>query len=94
MAIYKLNSKKKKEGSSRAKKITGFSLIGVASLVFLFMTGIVPVLQRFLLGVFGVFGFPLCIILFVIGLALVNNRKYVMPKRYTVCLILSVFFVI
>ena len=94
MAIYKLNSKKKKEGSSRAKKITGFSLIGVASLVFLFMTGIVPVLQRFLLGVFGVFGFPLCIILFVIGLALVNNRKYVMPKRYTVCLILSVFFVL
>lgn len=94
MAIYKLNSKKKKEGSSRGKKITGFSFIGVSSLVFLFMTGIVPVIQRFLLGVFGVFGFPLCIIMFVIGLALVNNRKYVMPKRYTVCLILSVFFVL
>ncbi len=94
MAIYKLNSKKKNEGSSRAKKITGFSFIGAASLVFLFMTGIVPVLQRFLLGVFGVFGFPLCIIMFVVGLALVNNRKYVMPKRYTACLILSVFFVL
>lgn len=94
MAIYKLNSKKNKEGSSRAKKITGFSFIGGASLVFLFMTGIVPVIQRFLLGVFGVFGFPLCIIMFVVGLALVNNRKYVMPKRYTICLILSVFFVL
>jgi len=94
MAIYKLNSKKKKEGSSRAKKITGFSMIGASSLVFLFMTGIVPVIQRFLLGVFGVFGFPLCIVMFVIGLALVNNRKYVMPKRYTICLILSVFFVL
>lgn len=94
MAIYKLNSKKNKEGSSRAKKITGFSFMGAASVVFLFMTGIVPVLQRFLLGVFGVFGFPLCIIMFVVGLALVNNRKYVMPKRYTICLILSVFFVL
>ena len=94
MAIYKLNSKKKKEGSSRGKKITGFSFIGASSLVFLFMTGIVPVIQRFLIGVFGVFGFPLCIIMFVIGLALVNNRKYVMPKRYTACLILSVFFVL
>ena len=86
MAIYKLNSKKKKEGSSRGKKIIGFSFIGASSLVFLFMTGIVPVIQRFLIGVFGVFGFPLCIIMFVIGLALVNNRKYVMPKRYTACL--------
>lgn len=94
MAIYKLNSKKKKEGSSRKKKITGFTFIGVSSVVFLFMTGIVPVLQRFLLGVFGVFGFPLCIIMFVIGLALVNNRRYVMPKKYTICLILSVFFVL
>ncbi len=94
MAIYKLNSKKKKDASSRAKKITGFTFIGASSLVFLFMTGIVPVLQRFLLGVFGVFGFPLCIIMFVIGLALVNNRKYVMPKRYTACLILSVFFLL
>lgn len=94
MAIYKLNSKKKKEGSSRKKKITGFTFIGVSSVVFLFLTGIVPVLQRFLLGVFGVFGFPLCIIMFIIGLALVNNRKYVMPKKYTICLILSVFFVL
>ena len=94
MAIYKLNSKKNKEGSSRAKKITGFSFIAASSLVFLFMTGIVPALQRFFLGIFGVFGFPLCVIMFVVGLALVNNRKYVMPKRYTACLILAVFFVL
>ncbi len=92
MAIYKLNSKKKKEKSKNVKKIVGFSFIGSASVVFLFLTGIVPALQTFFLGLLGVFGFPLCIILFVVGLALLNNRKYVMTKKYTICLILSVFF--
>ncbi|MGN1200945.1 MAG: DNA translocase FtsK [Candidatus Caccovivens sp.] len=92
MAIYKLNSKKKKENNKNVKKIVGFSFIAVASVVFLFLTGVVPVLQTFLLGLFGVFGYPLCIILFVVGLALLNNRKYVMSKKYTICLILSVFF--
>jgi len=92
MAIYKLNSKKKKETSRNTKKIVGFSLIGAASVVFLFLTGIVKPLQVFFLGLFGVFGYPLCIILFVVGLALVNNRRYVMSKKYTICLILAVFF--
>lgn len=92
MAVYKLNSKNKKEKNPNIKKITGFSLIGAASVVFLFLTGIVEPLQTFFLGLFGVFGYPLCIILCVVGLALVNNRRYVMPKRYLICLILSVFF--
>ena len=92
MAVYKLNSKKKKEKNPNVKKIVGFSLIAVASVIFLFLTGIVPALQTFFLGLFGVFGFPLCIILCIIGLALVNNRRYVMPKKYTVFLILTVFF--
>lgn len=92
MAVYKLNSKKKKEKNPNVKKITGFSLIATASVVFLFLTGIVAPIQTFLLGLFGVFGYPLCIILFVVGLALVNNRRYVMSKKYTICLILTVFF--
>ena len=90
MAIYKLNSEKAKNRTSKARKITGFTLIGASSLIFLFMTGIVPVLQKFLLGVFGVFGYLLCILLIIIGLAVLNRRKYVMPKRYAVCLILAV----
>ena len=90
MAIYKLNSEKAKNRTSKARKITGFSLIGASSLVFLFMTGIVPALQRFFLGVFGVFGYVLCIALIIIGLAVLNRRKYVMPKRYAAYLIISV----
>ncbi len=90
MAIYKLNSEKAQNRSSRARKITGFTMIGVSSLVFLFMTGIVPALQRFFLGVFGIFGFVLCILMIIIGLAVLNKRRYVMPKRYAICLGLAV----
>lgn len=92
MAIYKLNSNKKKSKNPNTKKIVGFSLIAAASLVFLFLLPIVVPIQNFLLGVFGIFGYPLCVVLFVVGLALVNNRRYVMSKKYTVCLILTVFF--
>ena len=90
MAVYKLNSEKAQNRGSRARKITGFTMIGVSSLVFLFMTGIVPAIQRFFLGVFGLFGYVLCILMIVIGLAVLNKRKYVMPKRYAICLILAV----
>ena len=89
MAIYKLNSEKARNRTSKARKITGFTMIGVSSVVFLFMTGIVPVLQKFLLGIFGVFGFVLCILMILIGLAVLNKRKYVMSKRYAICLILA-----
>ncbi len=92
MAVYKLNSKKNKETNRNVKKIVGFSLMGVASVIFMFLTGIVDPIQTFFLGLFGVFGYPLCLILFIVGLALVNNRRYVMSKKYTICLILSAFF--
>lgn len=93
MAVYNLNSKKKKDNLNIKKKV-GFGLIGFASLCFLFLVGIVEPVQAFLLGIMGVFGYPLCIIMFVVGLALVNNRRYVMSKKYTVCLILSIFFLL
>lgn len=95
MAVYKLNSEKQKSEKKRdTKKIVGFSLIGSASVIFLLMTGIFKPLQTFFLGVLGVFGYPLCIILLIVGLALLNNRKYVMSLRYTICLILSVIFLL
>ena len=95
MAIYKLNSnKKKKEKNPNVKKIVGFSFIGFASVVFFLLTGIVKPLQVFFLGLFGVFAWPLCIILLVVGLALVNNRRYVMSKKYTICLVLSTVFLL
>lgn len=92
MAVYKLNSKKKNDSVRNVKKIVGFSLIVASSLIFLFLTGIFQPFQNFLLGIFGVFGFPLSVIMLIVGLALVNNRRYVMSLKYTICLGLSVFF--
>ena len=80
MAIYKLNSKKK--GGKNVKKIVGFTLIGVSSVAYLFLTGIWSPIFNFLLGTFGVFAYALFLILFIVGLALVNNRRYVMSMRY------------
>ena len=90
MAVYKLNSKKK--GKRDVKKIVGFTLIGISSVVYLFLTGIWPAMLSFLLGVFGIFAYPLFLILFIVGLALVNKRKYVMPKRYIISMALMVYF--
>ena len=39
-------------------------------------------LKSFLFGVFGLFAFPLFITTFVIGVALINNKKYVMTTKY------------
>lgn len=94
MAIYKLNSKKQKDSNPNARKIVGFSLIGAGSLIFLFLTGIIKPLQTFFLGLLGVFGFPLCIIFFVVGLALLNHRRYVMSKKYTISLIISIILLL
>ena len=92
MAVYKLGSNKKNHKERNIKKVVGFSMMGISSVIFLFLTGIVKPIQTFLLGILGVFGFPLCVIMLIVGLALVNNRRYVMSKKYTICLILSVFF--
>ncbi len=94
MAVYKLNSKKKSKSQKNVKKIVGFTFMIVASLLFFCLVGISAPLQTFSMGVFGIFGFPLCVVLFVVGLALVNNRRYVMPLRYTICLFLAVFFLL
>lgn len=94
MAVYRLGQRNNNKKNRNVKKIVGFSLIAAASVVFLFLTGIVQPIQAFLLGIFGVFGFPLCFVLLVVGLALVNNRRYVMSVKYTICLFLSVFFLL
>lgn len=94
MAVYKLNSNKKRSRQSQRKKTIGFSLIFVATLIFLFMTGIVPPVQKFFLGLFGVFGFVGCLLTIVVGLAFLNQKKYVMPNGYLVCLILVTVFLL
>ncbi len=89
MATFQV-SKKNKNKNKNIKKIAGWSLLGISTFVFLFsVTKLLPFLQYFLLGVFGVFVYPLSIVGFVVALALLNNKKYVMSKKYAILLTLS-----
>lgn len=92
MAVYKLNSKK--SSTRDIKKIVGFTFIGVSSVAYLFLTGIWSWMFNVMLGVFGVFAYALFLILFVVGLALVNNRKYVRGVRYALSMIFMVYFLL
>ncbi len=96
MATFNVSKKNKKQrNTEKTKKIVGSSLLGVASVLFLFsVTSLWPWAQSAILGIFGIFVYPLCIVTMVIGLALLNNRKYVMSKRYAIFLSLSIIFLI
>lgn len=100
MAVYNLsNEPKKAKKSQREKnKITGITLVTVSTVVFfILLTNIIPFLKSFLLGMFGLFSYPLFITTFVIGVALINNKKYVMTTKYIVylsCAILSLLCIL
>ncbi len=96
MAIFQVSKKNKKDkNTTNAKKITGATMLGVASVLFLFsVTSLWPWAQGVILGIFGVFVYPLCILSMIVGLALLNNRKYVMSKRYAVFLSLCIIFLL
>ena len=93
MAVFKVNTKKKK--SKDFRKIVGIILL-VVSCVFLFclITSFIPFMNNFLLGTFGLFGYPMSALMFLISIALINNKRYVQSKRYTAFLVLSVFFLL
>ncbi len=89
MATFQV-SKKDKKKNKNIKAIAGWILLGISTFVFLFsVTKLLPFLQYFFLGMFGVFVYPLCVVGFVISLALLNDKKYVMPKKYAILLTLS-----
>lgn len=96
MAVFQVSKKNKNNKSEKnAKKIAGFSLLAVATICFLFsVTSIWPAFHYFLKGVFGVFIYPLSILLMIVAIALLNNKRYVMTKRYAVFLSLSVIFLL
>lgn len=96
MATFHISSKKRQtKNSKNVKKIWGITLLAVFTLVFLFsVTSLIPALQYFLLGTFGLFVYPLSILMMIIGLALLNNKKYVMSKKYAIFLSLSIFFLL
>lgn len=94
MATFQV-SNKNKSSTKNAKLVTGWVLIFVCSFVFLFSaTSIIPFLKTFFLGAFGIFVYPLCVLGFIVSLALLNNKKYVMPKRYAIFLIISLILIL
>lgn len=93
MATFQVNNKNKKKSNGNIKFILGWTLLIFSTLVFLFsVTSLVPDLQYFFLGILGVFVYPLCVLGLLISLALLNNKKYVMPKSYAIFLTLSLYF--
>lgn len=88
MAIFQVN--KKKKDTKNIKKIFGWIILFLSTIVFLFsVTKLVPFLQQFFLGILGVFVYPFCVLGLIISLALLNDKKYVMPKAYAIFLSLS-----
>ncbi len=92
MAKYKIH-KKQKSSNPNAKKIAGIVLIALSCLAFFFLlTNLVGFMQDFLLGTFGYFAYILFILLFLLGVGLLNNKKYKLAKKYAIFLYLTVFF--
>lgn len=96
MATFQVSNKKKAQNSGKnVKRIWGIVLLSLATVLFLFsVTRLIAPIQYFLLGVFGVFVYPMSILMMIVGLALLNNKKYVMPKRYAIFLTLSIIFLL
>ena len=93
MTVYNLSNQPRKEKSVKDRnKIIGIILLVISSIAFVaLLTSFIQFLKSFLLGVFGLFAYPLFITLFVIGLAFVNNKKYIMSAKYIVYLLCSIF---
>lgn len=93
MATFKVKNKKK--NPKDLKKITGIVFLVLSCLMlFCLITSLIPFMNRFLLGTFGLFGYPMAILMFLFGIALINNKRYVFSKKYTVFLWLTVFFLL
>ncbi|MGN0748237.1 MAG: DNA translocase FtsK [Christensenellales bacterium] len=77
---------------------TGISILVLCSFAFLVLfTGLIKPLKHFLLGTFGLFSYPLFIVLFFVGLAMINKKKYVLPVKYAIyvsCALISLLAII
>ena len=108
MPIYKStlntnNKKPKKEkkepkekiklSKEKKKKIALTSMLILSSLFFAFLLFNNPI-QKFLLGLLGVFAYPFFLSFSLLLIAGISNKKYFINKRYVVCLSFSLFFII
>lgn len=94
MAIYNLSNESQRNQKSQKdkNKTVGIILIAVSSFAFLvLLTSFIQFLKSFLLGIFGLFSYPLFITTFVIGMAFLNNKKYIMTVKYIVYLLCAIF---
>ena len=95
MATFQVSNKNKNKSNKNVKVITGWILLAVSTFIFLFsITDILVFLKTFFLGVFGIFVYPLSLVGMIVSLALLNNKKYVMPKSYAIFLMLSLYFLL
>lgn len=84
---------KVKMSKEKKKKITLSSMLILSLFFFIFLLFNNPI-QKFLLGILGIFSYPFflsCTLLLIAG---VSNKKYFINKRYIVCLCLSLLFII
>ncbi len=93
MAEYKVQNKNKKTGNAR--KIVGIIFIALSCIAFFFLlTNLVPAMKRFLMGTFGFLSYLLFIVMLLVGVALLNPRKYKLSKKYAIFLYLTLFFLV
>lgn len=102
MPIYKstLNTNKNQKPEKRPKKpmekdkkkrLVCFSIIAICLLCFVLIL-FKNFVQSFLLGVFGVFAYPLLLSTCIFMIALSSNKKYTLNKKYLISLSFSLFF--
>ena len=86
----------KKENVSRPiKKQIGITMIALSSALLVFtIFRIIPGIQDFFLGVFGIMLYPLLAFILLFGIALSLNLKFVYSPKYIVYLALCFFFFI
>ena len=90
MASFNLNEKYEKPKKKVSAKAVGIILLVVSSIAFVALfTNLVGFLKYFLLGIMGLFAYPFFLTMFAIGLAFINNKKYVMSAKYIVYLSLA-----
>lgn len=95
MASFDLSTHKFNEPKNSKTKIIGIVVIIICSVAFLVLfTNLLPFLQRIILGLMGLFAYPFFIVAFSVGIALINNKRYLMTKKYIVYLSLIILCVL
>ncbi len=78
MAVYKAEKKEKRTKFHVSKKAVGITFVVISCLAFFFLfTNLLPFMRNFLFGVFGYFSYVFFAYLFMLGLAFINNKKYI-----------------